>query len=268
MRCFKPKLSTIAAAAVLTAAVTSCALNPPADSKTISLIEQGNFAAGGTVIHSDGVFDGQQLFNPQGQTLHGDHAAVFYQIPVAAKPYPLVFLHGAGQSANTWGTTPDGREGFRTCFLRQGYGVYLIDQPRRGRAGQSTVVGQISAATNDQLWFNMFRIGQWPDYFNGVQFSREPQALNRFFRQMTPNTGPFDEQLISEAVAQVFLHSGPGVLVTHSQGGGPGWWTAMKTDQIRGNVSYEPGCSFVFPEGEVPEPMPSGTGTLMATRGI
>lgn len=39
-------------------------------------------------------------------TLHGDHASVFYQIPVDAKKTPLVFLHGYGQSArgqnNDW----------------------------------------------------------------------------------------------------------------------------------------------------------------------
>lgn len=30
-------------------------------------------------------------------------------------------------------------------------------------------------------------------------------------------------------------------------------------------MSYEPGSGFVFPEGEVPEPMQSGTGALAAT---
>lgn len=42
-----------------------------------------------------------------GQTLHGDHAMVFYQIPSNPRPYPLVFLHSAGQSMRTWQTTPD-----------------------------------------------------------------------------------------------------------------------------------------------------------------
>lgn len=30
--------------------------------------------------------------------------------------YPLVFLHGAGQSSKTWETTPDGRDGFKIYF--------------------------------------------------------------------------------------------------------------------------------------------------------
>jgi pimeloyl-ACP methyl ester carboxylesterase len=250
----------------LMAALFSLSLSA-AEQKTspITLAEQGNFAAGGTVVKNDGVFDGKKLFDVQGQTLHGDHAAVSYQIPVKTRQYPMVFLHGAGQSALTWGTTPDGREGFQTRYLRQGYGVYLVDQPRRGRAGQSTVPAELTAATHDQLWFNMFRLGQWPSLFNKVQFSEDPAALEQFFRQMTPNTGPFDEQLISDAMQVVFQRSGPGLLITHSQGGGPGWWTAIKTERVRGIVSYEPGSGFVFPEGEVPEPMQSGTGALAAT---
>jgi hypothetical protein len=61
---------------------------------------------------------------------------VIYQIPVHAKNISLMFLHGAGQSMRTWQTTPDGREGFQSVFLRKGYPVYLIDQPRRGDAGR------------------------------------------------------------------------------------------------------------------------------------
>ncbi|HWO10373.1 MAG TPA: hypothetical protein VNN80_12865, partial [Polyangiaceae bacterium] len=65
-----------------------------------------------------------------------------------------------------------------------------------------------------------------------------------------------------DAVAALFTKIGPGVLVTHSQGGGPGWLTAMKSSNVHALVSYEPGSGFVFPNGEVPPPMPSLTGPL------
>lgn len=248
----------------ITTFISACSMNPH-QSSTLSIAQQGNFAAGGKVIQSAGQFDDQQLFNPQGQTLHGDHASVFYQIPEHARSYPLVFLHGAGQSAKTWGTTPDGREGFQTLFLRQYFPVYMVDQPRRGQAGQSTVAAEVTATTNDQAWFNMFRLGQYPNFFNGVQFSQDPTALNQYFRQMTPNTGTYDEQVISDAMVEVLKKSGDAVLITHSQGGGPGWWTAIKSNQVKGIVAYEPGSGFVFPENELPEPMPSATGTLSPT---
>ncbi len=117
---------------------------------------------------------------------------------------------------------------------------------------------------DEQTWFNIFRVGIWPNYFPGVQFSRDPEALNQYFRQMTPDTGPFDASVISDAVSALFNKIGPGILVTHSQGGGPGWLTAIKNRNVRAVVSYEPGSGFIFPEGEVPPAMPSSGGTLEA----
>jgi hypothetical protein len=106
--------------------------------------DQGSFAIGGSVITAPGTFDPikQGAYNPAGtdpagQTLHGDHSYVFYQVPVNARKLPLIFWHGHGQSAKTWETTPDGREGFQNIFLRRRFPVYLIDQPRRGRAARS-----------------------------------------------------------------------------------------------------------------------------------
>ena len=223
--------------------------------------EQGSFAVGGTVIQYAGTFDPHKP-GAEGQTFHGDHAYVSYQIPVNARRLPLVLWHGAGQFSKTWETTPDGREGFQNIFLRRRFGVYLLDQPRRGRAGRSTLPMTIAPTPDEQFLFGIFRLGIWPDFFPGVQFSREPEALNQYFRSMTPNTGPFDMQVVSDAVVALFNRIGPGVLVTHSQGGGPGWLTAMKSPNVRAVVAYEPGSGFVFPEGEVPSAMPSAAGTL------
>ena len=214
--------------------------------------EQGSFLVGGTVISTPGVFNPQKPQDPAGQTLHGDHAYIFYQKPVEARKYPLMFLHGAGQFSKTWENTPDGREGFQNIFLRKGYAVYLIDQPRRGSAGRSTVGTAITPATDEQMWFTQFRVGVWPEYFKGVKFPKYKESLNQYFRQMTPNTGPFDIRVISDALAALSAQVGPGILVTHSQGGGPGWVTIMKSPNIKAVVSYEPGSNFVFPENEVP----------------
>lgn len=225
--------------------------------------EQGSFAAGGTVITNPGTFNPKQP-TPEGQTLHGDHAYVFYQIPVNPRKLPLVMLHGAGQFSKTWETTPDGREGFQTIFLRRRFPVYVLDQPRRGNAGRGTVSAMVNATPDEQGWFNTFRVGIWPEYFPGVQFSKDREALNQYFRQMTPNVGPYDAGVISDACAALFNRIGPAVFVTHSQGGGLGWLTVLKTGNVRGIVSYEPGSGFLFPEGEVPEPLPSSGGTLAA----
>jgi hypothetical protein len=228
-------------------------------SEPLTIQEQGSFAVGGTVITAPGTFDPikQGAYNPAGtdpagQTLHGDHAYVFYQVPVNARKLPLVFWHGHGQSAKTWETTPDGREGFENIFLRRRFPVYLIDQPRRGRAARGIQPVTITATPDEQLWFGIFRIGAWPNFYPGVQFSRDPEALNQFFRQMVPNTSPYDAQVNIEAVSALFDKVGPGVLVTHSQSGGPGWRTAIKNRNVRAVVSFEPGGDFPFPDGEAP----------------
>lgn len=237
---------------------------PPKPVAPLILEEQGSFAVGGTVIQSPGNYDPLDLTSG-GQTLHGDHARVFYQVPVKARKLPLVMWHGFGQSTKTWESTPDGREGYQTLFLRRGFATYVLDQPRRGSAGRSSVATTINATPDDQRWFDTFRVGIWPNYFPGVQFSRSPEVLDQYFRAMTPDTGPIDTNLTSNAVSALFDKIGAGILVTHSHSGGMGWLAAMKNPRIRAIVSYEPGSGFVFPEGEVPAAMPSAAGRLEGT---
>jgi pimeloyl-ACP methyl ester carboxylesterase len=249
--------------AAIVFASASAQESPKSNPEPLMIQEQGSFAVGGKVIINPGSFKPKQP-TPEGQTLHGDHAYVFYQIPVNRRKLPLVFLHGTGQFSKTWETTPDGREGFQTIFLRRRFPVYLLDQPRRGNAGRGTVAAMIDATPDEQMWFDTFRVGIWPDYFPGVQFSKDAETLNQYFRQMTPNVGRYDPAVISDACAALFNKIGPGVFVTHSQGGGLGWATALKSGNVRGIVSYEPGSGFLFPEGEVPEALPSSGGALTA----
>ena len=227
------------------------------------IAQQGSFAVGGTVKQQPGQFDPIQL-GSAGQTLHSDHAYVFYQIPLKARQYPLVMWHGIGQFSKTWESTPDGREGFQTLFLRQGYGVYLLDQPRRGNAGKGSLPGTYAPEPDEQKWFNIFRVGLWPQYFDKVQFPTDKASLEQYFRQITPDVGPIDINVNVSAVDALFDKIGDGVLVTHSHSGGMGWQAAIRNPHIKAIVSYEPGSNFVFPEGEVPAPKPSSSGALTA----
>ena len=242
---------------VVSMAMTACA----GKSEVLRIKDQGSFAVGGTVVTAPGTY---KAFTraPEGQTLHGDHAYVFYQVPENARKLPMVMWHGYGQFSKTWESTPDGREGFQNIFLRRDYGVYVIDQPRRGNAGRTTKAATISTAPNEQFWFNMFRVGVWPDYYPDIQFSKSPEALEQYFRQITPDTGPIDINLNADAVAALFEKVGEGILVTHSHSGGMGWNAVLKSSKIRAVASYEPGSNFIFPEGQVPEPVKSEFGDL------
>ena len=222
----------------------------------LAIAEQGMFSAGGTVITSDGTFDVSNYYmSREGSTAHVDHANVLYQIPAEETGLPIVFLHGYGQSRMGWMTTPDGREGWSDMFLKMGHSVFLIDQPRRGEAGQTSVAGTISTEPSNQTWYTQFRIGTYLNdeftYNEGSQFPAGEEALDQFFRQMTPDTGMdnaggdqnIDNIVVAQAVAatidEVYARTGKdSILVTHSQGDMPGWETARYTDHIAASLSF------------------------------
>lgn len=239
-----------------------------AASEPFVISEQGSFMIGGSTVTNEGEFIFSDLWSQSGQTAYGDHAYVFYQIPVNAKKFPMVFLHGGGQSKKTWETTSDGREGFQNIFLRRGFSTYLVDQPRRGEAGFSTVSsdGALTPAYYDRTMFTLFRLGRWPDFYPDTQFPKDDESINQFMRQGTPNTAPLDFNLVAEAMSKLLDKVGSSILVTHSQGGGCGWLTTLKTNNIKAIVAYEPGGSpRLFPEGEVPEAIETSFGLIEGT---
>ena len=229
------------------------------DPNSLVIAEQGIFSAGGITVTSEGVFNPEDQWEETGagQTAHVDHANVLYQIPENETGLPMVFLHGYGQSRMGWMTTPDGREGWSDMFLKMGHGVFLVDQPRRGEAGATSVSGDISTKTLDQRWYTQFRIGRWEDGHSvtneGSQFPNDDVSVDQFFRQMTPDTGmtsdmggDFDNETVARALAatveEVYNRTGKdSIVVTHSQGGGPGWTAAKYTDHIAAIVAIEPG---------------------------
>ncbi len=230
----------------------------------IQIVKQGHFTVGGTTLQREGSYDNSRFTGwaeqvETGQSYRGDHAFVDYQIPAHAHKLPLVFIHGYGGSGVCWQMTPDDRDGFSTLMLRQKYPVYVMDLPGRGRAGRTTAENHIKPTADEMFWFDIWRIGVWPNYNKGVQFGKDPAYLSQFFREMTPDLS--NHTLDISAITALVDKIGPSILVTHSAGGYPGWAAAMKNDDVKAVAAFEPG-GFVFPENEVPEPMPSLTGTL------
>src|SRR5262245_12547334 len=52
---------------------------------------------------------------------------VHYRVPAGPKGVPLVLVHGSNHTGMTYETTPDGREGWATWFVRQGHPVYVVE---------------------------------------------------------------------------------------------------------------------------------------------
>lgn len=228
----------------------------------LSIAEQGAFTVGGTYVTHAGMFSPENFTSPAGQRAYGDFAYVSYQIPSLAKKMPLVFQHGGAQSMRTWRTTVDGREGFDTLFLRAGYPVYLIDQPRTGEANLSTqaIDAETPWASNpmygDKTLYLLSRVGHYDSEGNPVpnaQFPAGEENYQNFQQSWTIGTGPLDNDLNAKVLAQLVDKLAGAVLVTHSMGGTIGWRAAMRTDKVKGILAYEPGGTpFVFPENEMP----------------
>ena len=238
------------------------------DQKPITLSAMGSFLFSGRVIQDD-----------TGDTFHGDHGYAQYFVPQPARNLPLILWHGLGQSGRTWESTPDGREGFWQIFTRRDWPVYMIDQPRRGRAGRA-IVNESEAATEviptterESAAWTTFRLGVWQPpgprtFFLGQQFPQDAYSIEQFLRQQTPGTGlePFPDQPTREflggAVADLVQQVGPSVLITHSHSGQYGWVTAMKAAPlVKAVIAFEPG-EFAFPDDGVPPDVPTATDVM------
>ena len=75
-----------------------------------------------------GATDGSPVVN-------GKQMYIEYQIPAKVRhPYPIVLVHGGGGQGLDWMGTPDGRRGWATMLLEEGYKVYVVDRPGHGRS--------------------------------------------------------------------------------------------------------------------------------------
>lgn len=259
----------------LFALLSGCTINPSENNtalETITLKTQGSFAVGGSTVKHSGTFSEENFLSPEGQTAYGDHAYTFYQIPLHARKYPLVFQHGGAQTKRTWESTPDGRDGFQNIFLKRDYSVYLVDQPRMGEAGLATKAddGINPWAGNplyaDKTLFLLSRIGNQNGVFKNSQFPDDPVSIDAFQRTWNPYSGELDNDLNAKTLAQLFTKIGPSILITHSMGGTIGWRTPFYTENVEAIVAYEPGGTpFIFPENEMPTPVSTTFAPLAAS---
>lgn len=70
----------------------------------------------------------------RGTMCNGMQIYVEHWIPREVRhPYPVVLIHGGYGQGSDWISTPDGRRGWATLLLEQGYKVYVLDRPGQGR---------------------------------------------------------------------------------------------------------------------------------------
>ncbi|WP_257554955.1 alpha/beta fold hydrolase [Sphingobium sp. CFD-2] len=173
----------------------------------------------------------------------------------ARQPYPIILIHGGSATASYWTDTPDGREGWAQYFVAQGFVVYLVDQPARGRsAWQEGLDGKlhvVGAEAIEQLFTQPEAFDLWPQARLHTQFpdgglghSRIGDPIfDQFYASIVPylSNNAETQRLSRDAVAALLDRIGPAVLLTHSDSGPIGWLVAdARPDLVRGIVAVEP----------------------------
>lgn len=209
----------------------------------LAIADQGFFFAG--------LRDSPQ---PHGTSVTGMH--VQYQIPADLRhPYPVVMVHGGGGQGLDYLGTPDGRPGWATLFVREGYAVYVVDRPGMGRSPyhpdllgpcapppvyEGMVTGFAApAATSWPYPYPQARLhSQWP----GSGQPGDP-ALAQFLAGQEPMVGDMAaaQEAMRDAGADLLDRIGPAVLLTHSLGGAFGWLVAdARPGLVKAIVAVEP----------------------------
>jgi pimeloyl-ACP methyl ester carboxylesterase len=170
--------------------------------------------------------------------------------PKVTQKYPLVLISGTGQTAVNWMSTPDGRPGWAQYFVEQGYEVYLVDQPARGRsAWHPGIDGELRnfSVSTVQTLFTAPPATAWPQAKLHTQWPgsgrRGDPVFDQFYASQVEYVGSnVATQTAMQAAGVALLDRiGPAVLVTHSQAGPFGWLIAdARPGLVKGIVASEP----------------------------
>ncbi len=171
------------------------------------------------------------------------------------QPWPLVLIHGAAQTATNWMQTPDGRKGWAHYFVEQGYVVYMVDQPARGRSPwhpnvngalrmftTGAIEKQFTATEEHDLWSTSRKHTQWPGEGPGKGKAGDPVFDAFYATQVESLASSVETQtLVRDAFSALLDKIGPSILVTHSQSGAFGWIIAdARPKLVKGIVALEP----------------------------
>ncbi|HLK49169.1 MAG TPA: alpha/beta fold hydrolase [Bryobacteraceae bacterium] len=193
----------------------------------------------------------------RGTVVNGKQMYVEYQAPAQLKhPHPIVMVHGGGGQGLDWMGTPDGRRGWSTYFLEEGYAVYIVDRPGHGRspfhpdldgpfprtaAAYENVQRQFAAPEKAEKPYGpqAQRHTQWPGSGEigdpaldqvvagqGGSFLASLEATHEVWRQVS---------------AELLDKIGPAIIMTHSMGGPFGWIAAdARPHLVKGVIGVEP----------------------------
>jgi pimeloyl-ACP methyl ester carboxylesterase len=196
---------------------------------------------------------GERFPVQEGTTLRGQMFVQWEAPQEVTKPYPIALIHGGGGQGTDWLGTPDGRPGWATFLLREGYAVYVVDRPGHGRSPYyPDVLGPPGGVFTLEMISTLFT-----DAANGpmahptahlyTQWPGPGDPEDPCVRGFAAGTGPM---LADTALAHVLEQAcgaalldeiGPAILITSSSGGPMGWLAAdVRPSKVKAIVAVEP----------------------------
>ncbi len=195
------------------------------------------------------------------QTQIAEQAMVHYFIP-SQQTYksPVVMVPGFGLTSYLYLGTPDQRAGWAEIFARNGFAVFVFDEPNNAisgfpvgpfaavRAGQEPPQGMpgLTLWSNESVWRNWGIGAQVDEFFSDARY---PRDITQLHASMTPvfsdgGGGRFGFETKATALTALLEKTGPAVLLVHSAAGMTGFEAARRRpDLVTGIVVVEPvGC--------------------------
>jgi len=182
----------------------------------------------------------------RGTVINGSQMYVEHWIPTAVRhPFAIVLVHGGYGQGTDWISTPDGRRGWASQFLEQGFKVYVVDRPGQGRNPHHPFIHGLNdpqAPTFEGVARRIGALGpnhtQWPGAGNAAD-PAIAQVVASLGQPMANN--PITQGVWRSRGAMLLDDIGPAVFVTHADGAVFAWVTAQERPAlVKGIVAIEP----------------------------
>jgi len=148
----------------------------------------------------------------RGTVCNGMQMYVEHWIPAEVRhPFPVVLIHGGFGQGSDWISTPDGKRGWATLFLEQGYKVYVLDRPGQGRNPYQPFVHGAFAAQAPT-----FEAAARDAGIASIADERVAQVVAPLGQPMPSN--PTTQGVWRSRGAILLDDIGPSILVTHGDG--------------------------------------------------
>ncbi|PBK72945.1 alpha/beta-hydrolase [Armillaria solidipes] len=210
-------------------------------------------AQGLGVLHYRSYFYVGQSYDTQnGSTVA--HGAMYVEHLIPAKvtqPFPLVFIHGLSMTGTNLLETIDGEPGWADYFLGEGYELYLVDAPARGRSawhqgidGPQSVLdttyveSHFTATRRYNIWSQAALHTQWL----GSGSVGDP-IFDNFYAATVPSlvSALESSEKIKVAGSALLDQIGPAIIMVHSQSGSYGWILAdARPSLVKAVIALEP----------------------------